>query len=546
MSRFWWEKSATQKGIPWVAWDRMQFPKCQGGMGFKNLCKFNDALLARQAWRLVQYPNSVMAKLFKARYFKDSHILQASSKRYQSYGWSSLMVGINLLKQGSRFIIGNGKSVRLYEDHWLPTEPPRCATRMCNRQHLMVSDIIVATSTFQHWNLDTAQQLLNDEYFQLMLTIYLPQTKIEDTLVWPLEASGNYTVKSGYKREMMELGRQLPDLLPPRGDPVLKTKIWKLPIIPKLKHFLWRILTLALGTNTRLNTGGMSLDCLCSRCSDAPETVNHLFFLCPISVQTWRSNQVTLGFSARFTDDLENNMEYLLQLQSSSTLTMEQKLTPFWLLWKIWKSRNNLIFKNKIINPQRDGEYVTVEVRDWLEKTAQVSSTPRQIPLSPRWYPPMIPYYKCNFDAAYNPQTFHASAGWVIRDCYGVVHYWAMAFLGSAQSPLEAESKALLAAIQCAFALGYKNMIFEGDCLVLINSLTTGKGDFSIAMICNDIRHWGRKLGLLQFARVPREANVVAHMLATRCDPTVLFTSSSTFIPHWLTNVICNDYIRCA
>nr|VDD33680.1 unnamed protein product [Brassica oleracea] len=98
----------------------------------------------------------------------------------------------------------------------------------------------------------------------------------------------------------------------------------------------------------------MSLDSLCPRCSSSPETVNHLFFMCPLSIQTWRSNQVTLGYSATFTDDLETNMRRLFDLQSSSTLTLEQKLTPFWILWKIWKSRNNLIFKNQVINPQRD------------------------------------------------------------------------------------------------------------------------------------------------------------------------------------------------
>lgn len=60
--------------------------------------------------------------------------------------------------------------------------------------------------------------------------IYLPQTKIDDFLVWPFNPSGNYTVKNGYKREMMELRRTFQDVLPPWGDPLLKKKIWTLPI----------------------------------------------------------------------------------------------------------------------------------------------------------------------------------------------------------------------------------------------------------------------------------------------------------------------------
>ncbi|XP_018461011.1 uncharacterized protein LOC108832017 [Raphanus sativus] len=219
---------------------------------------------------------------------------------------------------------------------------------MTHGHHLMVSDIIISTSSSQHWNVEAARPLLNDEQFHLMLTLYLPQTRTDDHLVWPNNPSGNYSVKSGYKREMVELGSALPDLLPPRGDdPMLKQNIWTLPILPKLKHFLWRLLSLDLGTNTKLNTRGMCVDNLCPRCSGSPEKVNHLFFMCPLSIQTWRLNQVTLGYSSTFSDDLENNMRHLFDLQSSSTLTLEQKLTPFWMLWKIWESRNNLIFKNK-------------------------------------------------------------------------------------------------------------------------------------------------------------------------------------------------------
>lgn len=95
LARFWWGKTGG-KGIHWRCWEKMCCPKYEGGMGFRELQNFNQALVAKQGWRLLCNPNSMVARMLKAKYFPRGTFLEAEAGANSSFFWRSFVWGREL------------------------------------------------------------------------------------------------------------------------------------------------------------------------------------------------------------------------------------------------------------------------------------------------------------------------------------------------------------------------------------------------------------------------------------------------------------------
>ena len=120
--RFWWGSKDGQRKTCWVAWDDMTKPKFLGGMGFRDIELFNLALLARQAWRVLQEPESLSACILKSVYYPNGEFLEATLGARPSKIWRAIIDGKEVLAQGIIRRIGKGESTKIWSTNWLPRD----------------------------------------------------------------------------------------------------------------------------------------------------------------------------------------------------------------------------------------------------------------------------------------------------------------------------------------------------------------------------------------------------------------------------------------
>jgi len=92
--------------------------KSNGGLGFKDLTAFNLAMLGRQGWKFLTEPDSLVSRMFKAKYFPNT-FLTATIGHNPSYVWRSILRARFIVRGGARWCIGTGENIRILGELWI-------------------------------------------------------------------------------------------------------------------------------------------------------------------------------------------------------------------------------------------------------------------------------------------------------------------------------------------------------------------------------------------------------------------------------------------
>jgi len=187
IAQFWWSSNLPKRGIHWAKWERVCLPREEGGIGFRMIHEFSLTLLALQLWRLVQFPDFLVARVLKGRYYRLSSPLRVNSSSSSSYVWTSISAAKKLLLLGIRQKIHSGYKVKVWEDPWIPTTPTRPAIPVAPVMHpnMRVRDLINQVS--KDWDVGLLENYVNLDDIPLIRNLAISSTHRRDTFCW------NYT-----------------------------------------------------------------------------------------------------------------------------------------------------------------------------------------------------------------------------------------------------------------------------------------------------------------------------------------------------------------
>lgn len=117
------------------------------------MSQFNIALLAKQRWCLINYPNSLVARVLKAKYYPNTDFNNAQLGNIPSLTWKSVWAAKGLLNNGLCWRVGKGDGISIWEDCWIPgKEPEEWNRRNRSEEYKLVSELI--DSNTRTWKSD--------------------------------------------------------------------------------------------------------------------------------------------------------------------------------------------------------------------------------------------------------------------------------------------------------------------------------------------------------------------------------------------------------
>lgn len=295
--KFLWGDGGDARKIAWVKWEKVCQPKEEGGLGVKDIEAFNNALLMKWRWRMLNEHGSLWLRVLKAKYGACNRALEPIIATNGSWWWQDLMRvcvrDVDLFAENVKIKVGDGGKTSFWHDRWAGEEGPlkQKFERLFSVSEFKDSKIFELGEWIEgswRWKF-TWRRLMFEWETQLFeeLNRYLgnfqPMPNLDDKCIWKASLDGMFTVKSAYDLQLTPNQQA--------NKEVFK-KLWSLKVPSNIQAFSWRVFLDRIQTKANLmrrNIIQPDAACLCAFCSKMEENLSHLLFSCNFSWRVWMS-----------------------------------------------------------------------------------------------------------------------------------------------------------------------------------------------------------------------------------------------------------------
>ncbi|GKV21933.1 hypothetical protein SLEP1_g31856 [Rubroshorea leprosula] len=313
---FLWGGEGAERKINWVKWDMICKDKEYGGLGVKDLKKFNLALMGKWWGRLATEEEGLWKRVIKGKYGGGGGHWQTWVRNGIEGGslwWRDVQRlnnverdNIGWLAEGFRLKMGEGREVSFWWDEWCGGS---CLANLFPRLYLISSDkekkccqMGRELNGTWEWKLNWRRRLMEwEEELAHKLSKMIEEVKIQpritDKWEWVHKSDGKYSSSSAYS-------------LLTKAQQTTKEKcfkrIWNHNIPTKIAAFNWRVVLDKIPTKKNLLKRGIDSvrdDVKCRLCEEEDEDSAHLFLRCKVAKWIWKECAKWWGISIRLEAD---------------------------------------------------------------------------------------------------------------------------------------------------------------------------------------------------------------------------------------------------
>ena len=235
-----------------------------------------------------------------------------------------------------------------------------------------------------------------------------------DKLTWPFNASGLYTVKSGYKFLASEEFNNWSPRHSDRNSELWKL-IWGLDVPNKVQNFVWRSGKDAIPVKANLKRRKILNEGTCDQCGQEEESVLHAIWECLKLNPIWDAIPELSFPQVRSFNDIKELLLYVSNVCNKVELMVA-------IMWNIWFRRNQFRVSNKDhpisqVIPASQQALLNYQRSSNIQRTQRINLPPNRV----AWNLPPDGCVKINFDGATFNDVNKAGLGVVIRDSFGQV-----------------------------------------------------------------------------------------------------------------------------